>query len=312
MTYPGLGTTADTSKDYEQVFGLGLAEPGSLVHKLYDAWNTDQMAKNIHYDVLVSTWYLPNTPSWVDGEYGDGLIAVTGMQALPTHFVSPEGVSQPYNYIRTAGRALTQEEKTRAGIPDNLDYTFMMTTTASAGNFGYAHGDMFVGNAWWRWKPLRPLWRLPNPNAPSAIFPKGGKLDYYGVFDHALKPVLDRAYANAAALPAVFTELPPVPLIVTGMVNQVMQPDHVVMPLAGAPLLVAFFDHGAYVGTVIGATDVGGAFSLDVGRVLDDHGLAGLANLSLQVRIGNDTTYHAITKWVDIGQVTGCNGSWRK
>ncbi len=37
LSYPGRGTTTDTSKDYEQVLGFPLAAPGSLVHKLYNA-----------------------------------------------------------------------------------------------------------------------------------------------------------------------------------------------------------------------------------------------------------------------------------
>ncbi len=54
---------------------------------------------------------------------------------------------------------------------------------------------------------------------------------------------------------------------------------------------------------VTGSADAAGALSIDVGRVLDDYGLADLATLSLQVRIGNDTSHHAITKVVGIGQV---------
>jgi hypothetical protein len=303
LTYPGQNTTADTTKDYEQVFGFGLAAPGSLVQKLYTAWRTPGRLPNLHYDVLVSTWYVPGTPKWQDSDYGDGLIAVTGMQVLPTHFVGTGADGKPYNYIRTAGRALTAQERANAGIPANLDYTFMMMSTATAGNFGYPHGGMFNDYAWYWWRPFRLLWRNPNPNAPAVDFPKGGKLDYYGTFDHALKPVLDRAYAQASAQAPVFTELPPVPLIVTGTARQVTQLDTETVPLAGAPVLVAFYDQGIYVGAVIGAADAGGAFALDVGRVLDDYGVADLADVSLQVRIGNDTTHHAITAKVGMGEV---------
>lgn len=304
LTYPGAGTTADTTKDYEQVLGFGLAAPGSLVHKLYNAWRTDGMAQGLHYDILVSTWNMPDKSSWQDADYGDGLIAVTGMQALPTHFVSPNGAPQPYNYIRTAGRALTAEEKARAGIPDNVDYTFMMTATQSAGDFGYPHTGMFKNYAWYWWKLNRPFWRDPNPNAEAVVFPAGGKLNYYGVFDHALKPVLDRAYARAAAQPPIFTDLPPVALTVTGVVQQVMLAGGSAVPLPGAPILAAFFRNGAYVGEVSGDAGALGAFALDVGRVLDDHGVHSLADLSLAVRIGNDTTHHAITRRVGVGQVT--------
>lgn len=303
LTYPGHNTTADTTTDYEQVFGFGLAAPGSLVQKLYTAWRTNGRMPNLHYDVLVSTWYVPGTPKWQDSDYGDGLIAVTGMQVLPTHFVGTGADGKPYNYIRTAGRTLTAQEKATAGIPANLDYTFMMTTTASAGEFGYPHGGMFNDYAWYWWKPLRPLWRNPNPNAPAAIFPKGGKLDYYGTFDHALKPVLDRAYAQAAAQAPVFTDLPPVPLIVTGSARQMTMLDTVTAPLSGAPVLVAFYHQGVYVSALTSVTDAAGAFSLDVGRVLDDYGIADLSDVSLEARIGNDTTHHATTAKVGIGEV---------
>jgi hypothetical protein len=224
------------------------------------------------------------------------------MQVLPTHFVGTDTDGKPYDYIRTAGRALTQQEKDRAGIPANLDYTFMMTTTKTAGDFGYPHSGLFSNAAWYWWRVARPLWRDPNPNAPAAIFPKGGKLDYYGTFDHALKPVLDRAYAAAVAQPPVFTNLPTVPLIVTGAVRQVVL-GGTATPLAGAPILVAFFDQGTYIGVVDGATDAAGAYSLDVGRVLDDYGVADRTGLSLEVRIGNDTTHRAVTRWVETGQV---------
>jgi pimeloyl-ACP methyl ester carboxylesterase len=304
LTYPGIGTTADTTTDYEQVLGFGLAAPGALIHKLYNAWSTDQMAKDIHYDMLVSTWYVPGTPGWQDADYGDGLIAVTGMQALPTHFVSPDGVAEPYNYIRTMGRALTAQEKTRAGIPANLDYTFMMTVTSSAGDYGYPHGGMFTNFAWYWWQPFRGLWRSSNPNAPAAIFPHGGRLDYYGAFDHALKPVLDRAYTRAAAQPSIFTDLQSVNLTVLGAVQRTGLSGGIAAPLPGAPILVAFFRNEAYVGEINSAADAAGAFVLDVGRVLDDHGVYSLDNLALVVRIGNDTTHHAITRRVGVGAVT--------
>lgn len=304
LTYPGAGTTADTTQDYQQTLGFGLAAPGSLVHKLYDVWRTDGMAQGLHYDILVSAWNMPDKSSWQDTDYGDGLIAVTGMQALPTHFVSPNGAPQPYNYIRTAGRSLTAEEKMRAGIPDNVDYTFMVTATQSAGDFGYTHSGTFKTYAWYVWKLSRPLWRDPNPNTEAVAFPAGGKLDYYGVFDHALKPVLERAYARAAAQPPIFTELQPVVLTVSGVVQQMMSAVGSAAPLPGAPILAAFFENGDYVGEVSGDADAAGAFALDVGRVLDDHGVHRLADLSLTVRIGNDTTHHAITRRVGAGAVT--------
>ena len=154
-TYPGWFTTQQKVKDFRTMFGVPLEAPGTLIHRLFDAWRgttvTNTIPSSIHFDVLVSAWYLLGTPGWSDAEWGDGLIAVTGMQAVPGHLLgeTPSGVH--YNFIRTLGRTLTPEEKSLAPIPPNLDYTFMMTVTQNPALFGYPHGRYFndIANYWW-------------------------------------------------------------------------------------------------------------------------------------------------------------------
>lgn len=287
-TYPGWGVAARKVTDFQALFGITLGAPGSLIHKLYDTWRNAAMPP-LHYDVLVSAWYTPNTPDWEDADWGDGLIAVTGMQVLPGHFVGTDAQGQPYNYIRTAGRALTADEKLRARIPANIDYTFMLTPSLTGGYFGYAHASPFLeyAAAWWAF--------TPNPNAKAAYFPADGQLDYYGTFAHSLKPVLDRAYAAATTQPPVFTDLPPLALVMGGQVREVGGAARASAPLANAPVLVVFTVDGVYRGMVQTATGADGVFTLDLGALLDDFGIATHEGLEVQIRAGNDTTHDAAT-----------------
>ena len=62
---------------------------------------SNTIPSNIHSDVLVSAWYLLGTPGWSDAEWGDGLIAVTGMQAVPGHLVGETSSGVHYNFIGT-------------------------------------------------------------------------------------------------------------------------------------------------------------------------------------------------------------------
>lgn len=287
-TYPGWGVAARKVADFRELFGITLGAPGSLIHKLYDTWRNAAMPP-LHYDVLVSAWYTPNTPDWTDADWGDGLIAVTGMQVLPTHFKGVDAQGQPYNYIRTAGRALTAAEKQRALIPANIDYTFMLTPSLTGGYFGYAHASNFTSYAavWWGF--------TPNPNADSAAFPMNGQLDYYGTFAHSLKPVLDRAYAAAAAQPPVFISLTPLTLVMSGVVQESTGPLHAGRALANAPVLVVFTQDDVYRGMVQVQTAANGAFSLDLGGLLDDFGIIEREGIAVHVRVGNDTTHDAET-----------------
>lgn len=287
-TYPGWDVAARKVTDFQALFGITLGAPGSLIHKLYDTWRNAAMPP-LHYDVLVSAWYTPHTPDWTDADWGDGLIAVTGMQVLPGHFVGTDAQGQPYNYIRTAGRALTAGEKQRSRIPANIDYTFMLTPSLTGGYFGYAHASNFLtyAAAWWG--------LTPNPNADAAAFPQNGQLDYYGTFAHSLKPVLDRAYAAAAAQPPIFTDLLPVALMIGGQVHEVGAGARAATPLASAPVLVVFSIDGVYRGMVQTATGADGVFDLDLGARLDDFGITAHEGLEVQLRIGNDTTHDAAT-----------------
>ena len=287
-TYPGWGVAARKVTDFQVLFGITLGAPGSLIHKLYDTWRAAGMPP-LHYDVLVSAWYTPNTPDWEDADWGDGLIAVTGMQVLPNHLSGVDAQGQAYNYIRTAGRALTVAEKQRARIPANIDYTFMLTPSLTGGYFGYAHASPFLEYAavWWGF--------TPNPNAKAAYFPLHGQLDYYGNFAHSLKPVLDRAYAAAAAQPPVFTDLPPLALVLGGQVREVGGAVRAPAPLANAPVLVVFTVDGVYRGMMQTATGADGVFDLDLGARLDDYGITNRQGLAVYVRVGNDTTHDAAT-----------------
>ena len=287
-TYPGWRVAARKVTDFQALFGITLGAPGSLIRNLYDTWRNAAMPP-LHYDVLVSAWYTPQTPEWTDADWGDGLIAVTGMQVLPGHFVGTDAQGQPYNYIRTAGRALTAGEKLRARIPANIDYTFMLTPSLTGGYYGYAHANNFLTYAavWWGF--------TPNPNADAAAFPQKGELDYYGTFAHSLKPVLDRAYAAAAVQPPVFTTLLPVALVMGGQVHEAGVGARAAGPLASAPVLIVFSVDGVYRGMVQTATGADGVFDLDLGARLDDFGITTHEGLEVQIRIGNDTTHDAAT-----------------
>ena len=59
------------------------------------------------------------------------------------HVVGTGTQGQPYNFIRTAGRALTATEKQSATIPANIDYTFMLTPSLTGGYYGYPHASPF-------------------------------------------------------------------------------------------------------------------------------------------------------------------------
>ena len=287
-TYPGFLVDQRKVETFQAIFGFALNAPGALIHKLYATWQTFAMP-DLHYDVLVSAWYTPGTPDWSDKDWGDGLIAVTGMQVLPTHFKGVDAQNQPYNYIRTAGRALTPAEKQRAGIPANIDYTFMLTPSLTGGYFGYPHAGVFdtYVSAWWG--------LTPNPNAAAAELPTGGKLDYFGVFDHSAKPVFDRAYAAAVAASPVFTSLTSVELVLSGTVKEKVTPESLAAPLESAPVLVVFRDEGVYRGMVQTTSNADGTFELDLGALLDDYGITDLDGLAVQIRFGNDTTHDAAT-----------------
>lgn len=59
---------------------------------------------------------------------------------------------EPYNYIRTAGRALTADEKLHAGIPANIDYTFMLTPSLTGGYYWLCPHQQLLdicGSLWW-------------------------------------------------------------------------------------------------------------------------------------------------------------------
>ena len=268
LTDPGWLTTPAKVKLVQDVLGITLSKPGSVINELYATWRAATMP-NLHYDVLVSAWYAPSTPDWSDEDWGDGLIAVTGMQVLPGHFVGKDGQGQPYNFLRTAGRALTATEKQSATIPANIDYTFMLTPSLSGGYYGYPHGGIFntYVKGWWL------LSWTANPNAPAAAFPKDGELDYSGKFAHSLKPVLDRAYADAAAQAPIFTTLEPMPLVITGMVQEAGAGVQGAQPLAHTPVLMLFTHEGVYQGMVQTETAADGSFSFDLGAQLDDYGI---------------------------------------
>jgi pimeloyl-ACP methyl ester carboxylesterase len=280
-TYPGYGSTEQKVKDFQRYFNVTLGMPGAHIHRLYNAWRTGAVTSTVHFDVLVSAWSLPDTPQWTNDNYwGDGLIAVSGMQVMTNHLRGPG-----YNYIRTTGRSLTQAEKDRAGIPPNIDYTFMLTQTAS-GLFGFPHGGTFASQAWVKWLP----WS--NPNAAAALFPQDGKI---GTFDHPFKPVLDRTYAAAVALPPVFDNLPHIDLVIHGAVMEGSAGVQAAQPLAQAPVLVVFSKGGAYRGMLQVSTAQDGTFDLDLGNLLDDYGIIDRPSLAVELRIGNDTTHDAET-----------------
>ncbi len=295
-TYPGFLVSQHKVEAFQALFGFALNAPGALIHRLYATWQAFAMPA-LHYDVLVSAWYTPGTPDWSDEDWGDGLIAVTGMQVLPTHFKGVDAQGQPYNYIRTAGRALTPAEKQRAGISADIDYTFMLTPSLTGGHYGYPHASTFETyvSAWWGFNP--------DPNAEAAALPAGGKLDYFGVFDHSAKPVLDRAYAAAIAASPVFTSLTPVELVMSGIVKEKVGSGDLAVPLGGAPLLVVFYDEGVYRGMVQTTTDAGGAFAFDLGTLLDDYSITDLNGLEVHVRVGNDTTHDAVSLVLDETQL---------
>jgi hypothetical protein len=219
------------------------------------------------------------------------------MQVLPTHFKGVDAQGQPYNYIRTAGRALTPAEKQRAGISADIDYTFMLTPSLTGGYYGYPHASTFETyvSAWWGFNP--------NPNAEAAALPAGGKLDFFGVFDHSAKPVLDRAYAAAVAASPVFTSVTAVELVLSGIVKEKVSSGDLAVPLGRAPLLVVFYDEGVYRGMVQTTTDAGGAFAFDLGALLDDYGITDRNGLEVHVRVGNDTTHDAISLVLDETQL---------
>ncbi|MCB0042108.1 MAG: hypothetical protein KDE23_20630, partial [Caldilinea sp.] len=146
-------------------------------------------------------------------------------------------------------------------------------------------------SAWWGFNP--------NPNAEAAALPGGGKLDYFGVFDHSAKPVLDRAYAAAVAASPVFTSVTAVELVLNGVVNEKASPDALAAPLANAPLLVVFYDEGVYRGMAQATTNVDGVFEVDLGALLDDYGISDRNGMEVHVRIGNDTTHDAVTVVLD-------------
>lgn len=290
LTDPGWLTTPVKVKLVQEVLAITLNKPGSIINKLYDTWRVATMP-DLHYDVLVSAWYAPSTPDWTDEDWGDGLIAVTGMQVLPGHFVGTDAQGQPYNFIRTAGRALTPTEKQRAAIPANIDYTFMLTPSLSGGYYGYPHSGVFntYAKAWWL------LSWTANPNTPAVAFPKDGELDYSGKFAHSLKPVLDRAYADAASQAPIFTTLEPLDLVLTGSVQEITGDSRSTQPLANAPVLILFRHNGIYQGMLQTIADADGAFRVDLGMQLDDYGVTARDGLEVQLRIGNDTTHDAAT-----------------
>ncbi len=83
-TYPGWFTTQQKVTDFQAMFGVPLEQPGALIHRLFDAWRgttvTGAIPSDLHFDVLVSAWYLLGTPGWSDAEWGDGLIAGRGKE----------------------------------------------------------------------------------------------------------------------------------------------------------------------------------------------------------------------------------------
>lgn len=299
LTYPGFLSDQDKVVDFQHVFSVTLSTPGAHIHRLYDAWGASRLP-DLHYDVLVSAWYAPGTPDWTDEDWGDGLIAVTGMQVLPHHFVGTDAQGQPYNFIRTAGRALTVTEKQSATIPANIDYTFMLTPSLTGGFFGFPHTGLFdtYVAAWWATD------FSSNPNAPSAELPQNGVLDYYGKFAHSLKPVLDRAYATAAALPPVFTNLDSMSLVINGSAQEADASYRDARPLAHAPVHILFTRDGDYRGMVQAETEADGSFTIDLGRRLGGFGISDSAGLEIYLRIGNDTTHDAATIMLGAEQLT--------
>src|SRR5690606_12803853 len=127
--------------------------------------------------------------------------------------------------------------------------------------------DTYV-SAWWG--------LTPNPNAAAVELPAGGKLDYFGVFDHSAKPALDRAYPAAVAASPVFTSLTSVELVLSGTVKEKVTPESLAAPLESAPVLVVFRDEGVYRGMVQTTSNADGTFELDLGALLDDYGITDL------------------------------------
>ena len=126
---------------------------------------------------------------------------------------------------------------------------------------------------------------------------------YYGKFAHSLKPVLDRAYASAAAQAPIFTSLEPAPLVIGGSVQEAATDSRAAQPLANAPVLILFTHEGVYRGMVQVQTSVDGSFTLDLGALLDDYGIVGRDGLKLYVRVGNDTTHDAATVVLESAQL---------